>query len=322
MKLLNILPGINRNLFKIDSCMFASSQTFFVIVLFGRKIVTISDVFCLQFRQNHNTTMFRQSRKDSDTDDDDTEDTLTNFLNSEESSRDRSSTGSLPWAEDAIKQNQQEWERIERIFYGEEPLPNDSETRTEFMDWMTTFPYLRISGIAIRQSVQEAVVPVRPLPSSYGNQRSSVRKNLPVLTPTNALHKETRSGHILTRRVYCICDSNSSQSKGYMESWPARDALLMVSPRLSQNTESGNSSGSSMGLKTSSANPFRMPSIVKVSARSGNHDIKREPVTGKEKSHLLKSAVTLPSINLNQLTLGDLLTEMPSHHTRNRLRNK
>jgi hypothetical protein len=34
-----------------------------------------------------------------------------------------SSIGSLPWAEDSIFENKEEWEKIERIFYGEEDLP-------------------------------------------------------------------------------------------------------------------------------------------------------------------------------------------------------
>jgi hypothetical protein len=35
----------------------------------------------------------------------------------------QSSIGSIPWAEDAILENKEEWEKIERIFYGEEDLP-------------------------------------------------------------------------------------------------------------------------------------------------------------------------------------------------------
>lgn len=63
------------------------------------------------------------------------------------SSHDRSSVGSIPWAEDAIKQNQLEWERIERMFFGEEALPdNDPELRREIVEWTTAFPHLRVVG--------------------------------------------------------------------------------------------------------------------------------------------------------------------------------
>lgn len=80
--------------------------------------------------------------------DDDDSDTLTelSFSRSPTSSLGRSSTGSIPWAEDAVKQNQLEWERIERIFYGEEELPNDSKIRDEFLEWMTAFPHIRVLG--------------------------------------------------------------------------------------------------------------------------------------------------------------------------------
>ena len=43
---------------------------------------------------------------------------------------DLSSTSSF--ATDARLQNKFEWEQIERIFYAEEPLPEDAQTRQEF----------------------------------------------------------------------------------------------------------------------------------------------------------------------------------------------
>lgn len=58
----------------------------------------------------------------------------------------RSSISSIPWAEDAIQQNQDKWEHIERMFYGEEELPSDSKLRNEFLDWMKMFPHIRVTG--------------------------------------------------------------------------------------------------------------------------------------------------------------------------------
>ncbi|XP_038105064.1 uncharacterized protein LOC6037327 [Culex quinquefasciatus] len=88
-------------------------------------------------------------------DDDDDSDTLTelSFSRSPTSSLGRSSTGSIPWAEDAVKQNQLEWERIERMFYGEEDLPQDNKLREEFLEWITAFPHLRVLGSAM--TIQE-----------------------------------------------------------------------------------------------------------------------------------------------------------------------
>lgn len=70
-----------------------------------------------------------------------------NWFSSPTSSFDGSSVNSIPWAEDVIKQNQEEWERIERMFYGEEELPgNDEKLRNEIIEWTNRFPHLRIIG--------------------------------------------------------------------------------------------------------------------------------------------------------------------------------
>ena len=59
---------------------------------------------------------------------------------------DLSSTSSFKWASDARLQNKSEWEQIERIFYGEEQMPEDQKTKEEFKEWMTAFPHLRVIG--------------------------------------------------------------------------------------------------------------------------------------------------------------------------------
>ncbi|XP_023162349.2 myb-like protein AA [Drosophila hydei] len=59
------------------------------------------------------------------------------------SSIDRSSIGSIPWADDAIKKNKQDWERVDRMLSGEEPLPElEPELRHEIADWQRKFPSL------------------------------------------------------------------------------------------------------------------------------------------------------------------------------------
>ncbi|KXJ82425.1 hypothetical protein RP20_CCG013996 [Aedes albopictus] len=97
------------------------------------------------------TRVKSHDRGDGNDEDDDDSDTLTelSFSRSPTSSLGRSSTGSIPWAEDAVKQNQLEWERIERMFYGEEELPSDSKMREEFLEWMTAFPHVRVLGKAV-----------------------------------------------------------------------------------------------------------------------------------------------------------------------------
>lgn len=59
------------------------------------------------------------------------------------SSVDRSSIGSIPWADDAIKLNQLEWERVEKMLNGLEPLTiEEDDLRNEIQDWQSKFPQL------------------------------------------------------------------------------------------------------------------------------------------------------------------------------------
>lgn len=61
-----------------------------------------------------------------------------------------SSIGSIPWAEDAIKQNEEEWNAIEQMFYGERELPTNKKIREEFLEWIIKFPHLRVVGHSLQ----------------------------------------------------------------------------------------------------------------------------------------------------------------------------
>lgn len=69
-----------------------------------------------------------------------------NWFSSPTTSFDGSSVNSIPWAEDVVKQNKETWDRIERWFYGEEPLPADDKLRHEIIEWTTQFPHIRVIG--------------------------------------------------------------------------------------------------------------------------------------------------------------------------------
>lgn len=69
-----------------------------------------------------------------------------NWFSSPTTSFDGSSVNSIPWAEDVVKQNREEWERIERMFYGEENLPSDVKLRNEIIEWTSRFPHIRVCG--------------------------------------------------------------------------------------------------------------------------------------------------------------------------------
>lgn len=92
---------------------------------------------------------------DISSDSSDSEDDKENYYSS-------SSSVSIPWAEDAIKNNQQIWERIERIFFDEEELPeDDKELRREILEWKKAFPQLRIKGNKISDSLKsESSIPI------------------------------------------------------------------------------------------------------------------------------------------------------------------
>lgn len=69
-----------------------------------------------------------------------------NWFTSSATSFDGSSINSIPWAEDVIKQNNDEWENIERMFYGESDLPADEKLRNEIVEWTKRFPHVRVVG--------------------------------------------------------------------------------------------------------------------------------------------------------------------------------
>ncbi|KAM7364357.1 uncharacterized protein ACRADG_000883 [Cochliomyia hominivorax] len=59
------------------------------------------------------------------------------------SSVDRSSIGSIPWADDAIKINKLEWEKVEKMLSGLEAITNEEDDLSkEILDWQKKFPQL------------------------------------------------------------------------------------------------------------------------------------------------------------------------------------
>lgn len=94
----------------------------------------------LYLNNNNAATTNNEPEPDADKDDD------LEFLQDvpySSSSIDRSSIGSIPWADDAIKKNKLDWERVDRMLSGEEPLPEqEPELRNEIADWQRQFPSL------------------------------------------------------------------------------------------------------------------------------------------------------------------------------------
>lgn len=221
-----------------------------------------------------------------------TSDTLTNFLNLSTSSQGRSlSSGSNEWL-DVIRQNQQDWEHIERIFYGEEPLPEDEKTRDEFQDWMLRFPHLRVIGKPVNTErfrtsrnppimYEEYIVLDPPGHSTMGRRPKEMISS--------------RSGQILSRRFNnCGCDELVPSSSS-------------ISTLTSRNKVSGDrnknksllTARSGGGWTSTSANLLRLPSVGGGSTKCTLETTRPSP---------LKTTVTLPILNVGKLTFGDLLT--------------
>lgn len=233
-----------------------------------------------------------------------TSDTLTNFLNTSASSM-RSSSASLPFAEEAINQNQQEWEHIERIFYGEEPLPADQKTREEFLDWMETFPYLRVVGQKVNTDrfrtgrnpiYHEETLVIDPPPPNRRLEEQHCRDY-----GVKSSVVGSRSGQILARRYPCDCDDPRHYSKDIPG---LRGSSLTPREITKPNKDFVVMTARPGGLASNSANLFRLPSIppTKWSGFS------RHPQKTSKPSPL-KSTITLPILNVDKLlTFGDLLT--------------
>lgn len=146
----------------------------------------------------------------------DSEDLIEDYwFRSPNASFDGSSVNSIPWAEDVVKQNQILWDSIERMFYGEEPLPEkDAKLRNEIIEWTTHFPYLRIVGksMAIQSytmdnNAEENDVLSTQLPFSHNYHESA--RTIPLHRgETNGILEEDigrclriTSGPLLVRRM-------------------------------------------------------------------------------------------------------------------------
>ncbi|XP_052891897.1 uncharacterized protein LOC128299824 [Anopheles moucheti] len=191
------------------------------------------------YRRKHSDERSRSYDQTVISDDDEESDTLTELSReSLTSSQGRSSIGSIPWAEDAIKQNQNEWERIDRMFYGEEDLPVDAKLREEILEWTSVFPFLRVTGkpITIQESVhvkgndpfyEEIYMIDPPLPGRTRSSRSG-RDG-----PTNQPAKD----------VECVLTSCELDKCLYISS----GQLYRHSNQASAQTKAGRRSGTDLG---------------------------------------------------------------------------
>uniref|UniRef100_A0A182W304 DUF3719 domain-containing protein n=1 Tax=Anopheles minimus TaxID=112268 RepID=A0A182W304_9DIPT len=206
------------------------------------------------YRRKHTDEGSRSFDQTVISDDDDEEsDTLTELSReSLTSSQGRSSIGSIPWAEDAIKQNQNEWERIDRMFYGEEDLPSDAKLREEILEWTSVFPFLRVAGKSI--TILESVHAKGNDP--FHDEIIMVDPPLPGRTRSSRSGREGPSKHS-AKDVDCVLTSCELDKCLYISS----GQLYRQSNQASAQTKPGRRSGTDLGTVSEAIDRIDKPFI-------------------------------------------------------------
>lgn len=195
------------------------------------------------------------------------------------SSLDRSSIGSIPWADDAIKINKNEWEKVEKMLSGQEPLANvEEDLRKEILDWQKKFPRLLNKNQYKMKALSSDSLDVETLPSldlpseeeddELGNEKITLTRDREEnsLTPTPN-----------NRKTYKQDDNNLCE---LMDNFTLESVPLKLNERDTNrrliNKRKCASSTSSYSLRTpptpvqqvpkanATSNRFRMPPILNV----------------------------------------------------------
>lgn len=264
------------------------------------------------------------------------------WLTSPTSSQGRSSISSIPWAEDAIKQNQEEWETIEQMFYGELPLPTNIKIREEFEEWMEKFPHIRVVGRQIANpsaytmmstefvreeclAIDPPAVPSANRPWQREIQRNSGSDSQIMVRPTD-LNSEIEqclritSGPLLSRRWQQLSGGTSSvfrrhKPEQHIFTFPpedsSRDRVASVRSE-TFSTHKRHQQLLPMYAEADSLSPLHRPVFIGLSAslmkmppilNISNY----QPITARSTSHRRKDERNQP----NRITLPAIAT-MPS----------
>lgn len=124
------------------------------------------------------------------------------------SSVDRSSIGSIPWADDAIKINKIEWERVEKMLNGLEPLSTaEDDLSKEILDWQKKFPQLLKNKHNMKtlssDSLEIELLPNQDMTSEEENmealdESTLIRNRITdvSMTPTPPIRKSSEDNHL------------------------------------------------------------------------------------------------------------------------------
>lgn len=240
------------------------------------------------------------------------------WFTSPSASFDGSSVNSIPWADDVVKQNQELWERVERMFYGEENLPtNDIKLRNEIIEWTHHFPYLRVCGdqmpiyfntnVPSSDSHFEEVLAIHP--STCFDQKSTATCTTRTLDDRNhRLHDDTIANRILADDIEkCLrITSGPLLSRRAHNSRTAYGVRSIINPNPDTNFPLATQNRNKQGLKS-----------ALVSVRS-NYDIgsqfaqKLYGSIDVERLHSIPYSARIIKIPSLKSETGDLATMTPS----------
>lgn len=221
------------------------------------------------------------------------------------------SVGSMPWAEDAIRQNEEEWQKIERMFYGEEE-PSDPKIRDEILDWVEAFPHLRIIGTP---------APIHYIPRNAStSMKHEYHEEIIAIDPPKSskfLNRYTNRSRDTTDRDSSIKNLNTDIAK-YLKIAPSPVFKLrsIDKPKEIMNHPVGASNPyifkipSSHGIRllnpqpnhSLSASHVRMPPILSIKILPTFHKAERAVHIKSAAFSELKTRVTLPAIDVDKLS--------------------
>ncbi|KNC27945.1 hypothetical protein FF38_06124 [Lucilia cuprina] len=194
------------------------------------------------------------------------------------SSVDRSSIGSIPWADDAIKINKMEWEKVEKMLSGLEALTAvEDDLRKEILDWQKKFPQLLNKRKYKMKNLSTDSLDIESLPSidlTSEEEDEETEDKLTLtrdrmaevsITPTPPIRKSSEEDNNLCQ----LMDNFTLNSVPLKLSQRETNRALMNKRKCASSTSSYSLRSpptplQQVPLATTNTNRFRMPPILNV----------------------------------------------------------
>ncbi|XP_065372376.1 uncharacterized protein LOC135964188 [Calliphora vicina] len=191
------------------------------------------------------------------------------------SSVDRSSIGSIPWADDAIKINKMEWERVEKMLSAIEPLTTaEDDLKKEILDWQKKFPKLLNKSKYKMKNLSSDSLDIESLPSLDLSSDEEDEDKITLtrdriadvsITPTPSIRKSSEEDNNL-----CQLMDNFTLNSAPLKLNQRETNRTLINKRKCASSTSSYSLRSpptpiqQVPLATTATNRFRMPPILNV----------------------------------------------------------